>query len=168
MDKCVGNGSRLNKREVSAFSFVVEMKKYLLILLIITGSYGLKSQEVPLVRIIDGDTYVVLLNGIPQHVRLMNVDAPELKQTFGMSVKDSLNILLKAKTLKIAVLKKDIYGRILAKVSYQGIALDSLLVIKGWAWCYESYNTNYILPSLQKEALQARKGLWYCNKPVPP
>lgn len=144
------------------------MKKYLFILLFITGCYGLKSQEVPLIRVIDGDTYEVLLNGKKKHIRLMNVDAPELKQAFGLAVKDSLINLLKTKTVKIEIFKLDIYGRLLAKVSYQGKALDSLLVAKGWAWCYEKYNTKEALPSLQIIATSQGKGLWYSHRPVPP
>ena len=144
------------------------MKKYTLILLILTGCYGLKSQEVPIIRVIDGDTYEVLLNGKKQPIRLMNVDAPELKQAFGSVVKDSLNHLLKIKTVEISALKLDLYGRLLVQINYQGKALDSLLVAKGWAWCYEEYNTNKTLPTLQILATAQRKGLWRCHKPVPP
>ena len=144
------------------------MKKYLFILLFITGCYGLKSQEVSLIRVIDGDTYEVLLNGKKQPIRLMNVDAPELKQAYGAAVKDSLSQLFKSKTIKIAAFKLDIYGRLLVQINYQGKALDSLLVSKGWAWCYEKYNTNSLLAMQQIVAIQQRKGLWYCPKPVPP
>ena len=144
------------------------MKKYILILLIITGCYELKSQEVPIIRVIDGDTYEVLLNGKKQPIRLMNVDAPELKQAFGAAVKDSLSHLLKNKTVEISALKLDLYGRLLVQINIQGKALDSLLVAKGWAWCYEKYNTNETLPPLQIMAISKGKGLWYCHRPVPP
>ena len=144
------------------------MKKYILILLILTGCYELKSQDVSIIRVIDGDTYEVLLNGKKQPIRLMNVDAPELKQAFGSAVKDSLNHLLKNKTVEISALKLDLYGRLLVKINIQGKALDSLLVAKGWAWCYEEYNTNKTLPTLQILATAQRKGLWRCHKPVPP
>lgn len=144
------------------------MEKYILILLIITGCYELKSQEVPIIRVIDGDTYEVLLNGKKQPIRLMNVDAPELKQAFGLAVKDSLSLLLKNKTVEISALKLDIYGRLLVQINIQGKALDSLLVAKGWAWCYEKYNTNEALPPLQIKAKSKGKGLWYCYRPVPP
>lgn len=144
------------------------MKKYILILLIITVYYELKSQDVPIIRVIDGDTYEVLLNGKKQPIRLMNVDAPELKQAFGAAVKDSLSHLLKNKTVAITALKLDIYGRLLVQINYQGKALDSLLVVKGWAWCYEKYNTNDALPLLQIMAISKGKGLWYCHRPVPP
>jgi endonuclease YncB( thermonuclease family) len=144
------------------------MKKYILILLILTGCYELKSQEVPIIRVIDGDTYEVLLNGKKQPIRLMNVDAPELKQAFGAAVKDSLSHLLKNKTVEITAFRLDIYGRLLVQINYQGKALDSLLVAKGWAWCYEEYNTNKTLPTLQILTIAQRKGLWHCNKPVPP
>jgi micrococcal nuclease len=144
------------------------MKKYILILLIITGCYELKSQDVPIIRVIDGDTYEVLLNGKKQPIRLMNVDAPELKQAFGAAVKDSVSHLLKNKTVEISALKLDLYGRLLVQINIQGKALDSLLVAKGWAWCYEKYNTNETLPPLQIMAIAKRKGLWYCHRPVPP
>ncbi len=38
------------------------------------------------VKVIDGDTYKVLLNGKLQNIRLQNVDAPELDQYFGKAI----------------------------------------------------------------------------------
>jgi endonuclease YncB( thermonuclease family) len=101
-------------------------------------------------------------------IRVLNVDAPELNQAFGLKAKDSLTNLIQDKTISIAVLKTDLYGRLLAKVSFQGRALDSLLVANGWAWCYAKYNRNEMLPELQQMAVQSAKGLWQSQQAIPP
>lgn len=128
----------------------------------------LQSQEVKVQRVVDGDTYQVLLSGKKEMIRVLNVDAPELNQAFGLKVKDSLTNLILYKTILIEGIKTDLYGRLLAKVSFQGKALDSLLVANGWAWCYAKYNRNKILPELQQMAIQSAKGLWQCQQAVPP
>ena len=128
----------------------------------------LQSQEVKVLRVVDGDTYQVLLYGKKQMIRVLNVDAPELNQAFGLKAKDSLTNLIQDKTISIEVIKTDLYGRLIAKVSFQGKALDSLLVANGWAWCYAKYNRNEMLPELQQMAIQSAKGLWQCQQAVPP
>ena len=128
----------------------------------------LQSQEVKVLRVVDGDTYQVLLYGKKQMIRVLNIDAPELNQAFGLKAKDSLTNLIQDKTILIDVVKTDLYGRLLAKVSFQGKALDSLLVANGWAWCYAKYNRNEMLPELQQMAIQSAKGLWQCQQAVPP
>ena len=128
----------------------------------------LQSQEVKVQRVVDGDTYQVLLNGKKQMIRVLNVDAPELNQAFGLKAKDSLTNLILDKTILIEGIKNDLYGRLLVKVSFQGKALDSLLVANGWAWCYAKYNRNEMLPELQQMAIESAKGLWQCQQAVPP
>jgi len=144
------------------------MKNYILILLFMIAHCELQSQEVKVLRVVDGDTYQVLLYGKKQMIRVLNIDAPELNQAFGLKAKDSLTNLIQDKTISIAVLKTDLYGRLLAKVSFQGRALDSLLVANGWAWCYAKYNRNEMLPELQQMAVQSAKGLWQSQQAIPP
>ncbi|HAI9081870.1 TPA: thermonuclease family protein, partial [Escherichia coli] len=36
------------------------------------------------------------------------------------------------------------------------------------AWVYEQYNTDPVLPVLQNEARQQKRGLWSDADPVPP
>lgn len=38
----------------------------------------------------------------------------------------------------------------------------------GAAWVYEQYNTDPVLPVLQNEARQQKRGLWSDADPVPP
>ncbi len=144
------------------------MKNYILILLFMSALCELKSQEVKLLRVVDGDTYQVLLNGKKQMIRVLNVDAPELNQAFGLKTKDSLTNLIQNETITLEVIKTDMYGLLIAKVSFQGKALDSLLLANGWAWCYAKYNRNEMLPELQQKAIQSAKGLWQCQQAVPP
>lgn len=56
------------------------MKYLQTILLMLFFQIGAAAQFV--IKVIYGDTYKILLDGEVQHVRLKNVDAPELKQFF--------------------------------------------------------------------------------------
>ena len=156
------------KRGKELIVLLLHMKNYILFLLFMIARCELQSQEVKVLRVVDGDTYQVLQNDKKQMIRLANVDAPELNQAFGLKVKDSLTNLIQDKNILIMVIKTDLYGRLLAKISFQGADLDSLLVAKGWAWCYAKYNRNGMLPELQQIAIQSAKGLWQCQQAVPP
>ena len=120
------------------------------------------------VKVIDGDTYKVLINGKLQNVRLQNVDAPELGQCFGKNIKDSVTILLQNKVVKVVGSKTDLYGRLIAKISIKGMSLDSLLIAKGWAWFYTKYSKQLDLKIYENIARQKGLGTWQCPEPVPP
>lgn len=51
-------------------------------------------QEATILRIIDGDTVVASINGATNHLRLTNIDAPELTQPHGPASRDYLAALL--------------------------------------------------------------------------
>lgn len=70
------------------------MKK-LLTLAFLRTSINAFSQSMPLVtvrctRVIDGDTFEILWNGVKTNCRILNIDAPELKQDFGLKACDTL------------------------------------------------------------------------------
>ena len=95
------------------------------------------SQSFPdgkILRVIDGDTYVVSLNGVSYHCRLVNVDAPEKDQPFGIKVRDSVSGLILGRDCQVTIVGFDVYYRALCSVSVNHISLDSLLLAKGWAW----------------------------------
>lgn len=119
-------------------------------------------------RVIDGDTYQVLLQGTIQTVRLMHVDAPELDQYFGKTVKDSVTVLLERQMVQLTIHGKDIYGRVLAEITINGQSLDSLMVTKGWAFFYNKYSNKIVLGEYELAAKRKGLGLWYCANPVPP
>ena len=104
-------------------------------------SHSVLSQEVGrMVRVVDADTYDILTNGTTYRVRLLGVDAPEPDQAFGHQAADSvINLLGPKQRVLLTRRGVDLYGRTLATLRLpmgQGpaLALDLLLVIRGWTW----------------------------------
>ena len=64
-----------------------------------------------------------------------------------------------------SVLSADVHGQIYAP---DGMNVNQFMVRAGAAWVYEQYNTDPVLPVLQNEARQQKRGLWSDADPVPP
>ena len=120
------------------------------------------------VQVFDGDTYKVLDKGKFVIIRLANVDAPELSQYYGKTVKVCVSKLILGKTVKLEILRTDRYKRTVANVTIDGVSLDSLLVSNGWAWHYLPYSSHLYLSSYESKAVESGFGMWRCKKNVPP
>ena len=123
-------------------------------------------------RVLDGDTYEVLLPAGLVRVRLRGVDAPELNQPFGQQAADSVARLLRGRLLEVDRGAADQYGRALAGLrvsvrraggSRRWLRVDSLLVARGWAWAYAPGQTTTRWTVLQQTAQRGHRGLWRCG-----
>jgi endonuclease YncB( thermonuclease family) len=143
------------------------MKNIQLLLFILLVSLTTSAQLV--VHVYDGDTYRIIRDGKLQVIRLANVDAPELKQYYGTTVRHAVSNLVLGKVAEVVPIKKDWYGRTIAKVMVDGKSLDSLLIAKGWAWNYLPYSKyNPALSIYESQAKTAGLGMWKCMHNVPP
>ena len=142
------------------------MKYLQTILFILFFQIGASAQFV--VKVIDGDTYKIMLDGKEQHVRLKNVDAPELKQFYGEQSKNAVKALIEGHAVALQVTGTDLYGRLIAKIKVDGMCLDSLLVTRGLAWVYKDYCNEKILFSCEVLAKSRAVGLWMCKRNIPP
>ena len=128
-----------------------------------------KQEAGRVVRVVDGDTYDVLAGGVVYRVRLLGVDAPEPDQPFGHQAGDSVAQLLKsARPVLLGRRGVDLYGRTLATVRLPvaggpALALDSLLVVRGWAWAWNPKHRVAGRAAQQASAVAARRGLWKCG-----
>jgi len=135
-----------------------------------------QRQEAPrkadgsVVRILDGDTIEVMIEGKPARIRLHGIDCPEKNQAFGQKAKKVTAELAGGKTVKIITRDKDRYGRIVGEVILpDGRSLNSELVKAGLAWWYRQYAKNDAeLERLEKEAKEAKRGLWADKEPMAP
>ena len=127
-------------------------------------------------RVLDADTYEVLLPAGLVRVRLPGVDAPELSQPFGRPAADSVARLLRGWLLEVERGAPDPYGRTLAGLrvavatgggTRRWLRVDSLLVARGWAWAYEPGRAVPALAGLQELAQRQRRGLWRCGSLLP-
>lgn len=122
-----------------------------------------------MVAVHDGDTLTVLVERKQVRVRLIEIDAPELKQPYGARSKQSLSELCFGKTANLEVHDRDRYGRTLAQVHCSGKDANAEQVRRGYAWTYTRYAApDSPLFALEREARSARRGLWEDPTPTPP
>lgn len=69
------------------------------------------------IAITDGDTLTVACNGVPEKIRLVDVDAPEKSQPFGRAAKKFLSDLAYMHEVTIQRRGHDRYGRTLATIT---------------------------------------------------
>jgi micrococcal nuclease len=128
-----------------------------------------KEETGRVVRVVDGDTYDVLTGGTIYRVRLLGVDAPEPDQPFGPQAGDSVARLLRPeRPVLLGRRGMDLYGRTLATVRLPvaggpALALDSMLVVQGWAWAWDPKRRVAGRAAQQVAAVAARRGLWKCG-----
>ena len=118
----------------------------------------------------DGDTFEVLYDSIPGRVRLAEIDCPEKSQPFGKNARQYASDLCFGKMVTvISNGKRDRYGRVVGTITTtDGINVNESLVKAGLAWHYTQYSKNAGLSNLQKEAMDAKRGLWADKSPVAP
>ena len=131
---------------------------------------GLLSAKV--VRVVDGDTIEVSLDGSKEKVRLIGIDTPEsvhpdesknvpygkIASEFTRGKLDGKDVLL-----ELDVEERDRYGRLLAYVYIDGVMFNKTLLDEGHAMV-ATYppNVKYVevFTEAQKAAREAGKGLW--------
>src|SRR5205085_2880052 len=92
------------------------------------------------VRIADGDTITILDSGNMQHhIRLQGIDAPEMGQSFGKVAKWNLSRLIYEQSVNVEVMKTDRYGRLVGKVTLNGLDVGLEQIRAGYAWVYTDY-----------------------------
>ncbi len=123
----------------------------------------------------DGDTCTVLDANHTEHkIRLNGVDAPELGQAFGQASKRNLSDLVFGKTVNVETGKTDRYGRLVGTVLLDGKDVNFAQLRAGLAWYFKKYERDVAADRRQpyadaeREARQARRGLWADPNPQPP
>ena len=129
----------------------------------------LEAQETcRIIRVVDGDTFELLCDSQKRLTRLRNVDAPEVDQYYGQVVTDSLKSLLEGRLVQVHQSERDMYGRHLVKINWEGRSMDSFLIARGWAWHYHPFSDDSSLGHIQDEARENQCGFWQCGYNVPP
>ncbi len=122
------------------------------------------------VDVYDGDTFTVELNGVRERVRLIGIDAPELKDNphgpaHALAARDYLASLIAGETvdLVLGVKERDRYGRLLAYVYVNGLFINREMVRAGHAVTYtvppDVEHAEEFLEA-EREARAEGRGLW--------
>jgi len=123
------------------------------------------------VKIIDGDTFDLLLSGENRtvRIRLHGVDAPERGQDFYRASKDALGTLLEDAPLRVTATDTDRYRRVVGSIhTASGRWVNEDLVQQGMAWHYVRYSDDARLAAAERSARAARRGLWSFPNPTAP
>jgi endonuclease YncB( thermonuclease family) len=131
-----------------------------IVLLCTTGWIQAAEFTVKVIAVMDGDTLMVMQGDRPVKVRLAEIDAPEKAQPYGMASQQSLAELVMGKQIHVTSRAIDDYGRMIAIVSVAGLNVNHEQVRRGMAWEYSRFHNNTPVMALQREAQQARRGLW--------
>lgn len=141
-------------------------------LLNISNAYA----ETHLLRVLDGDTVIIQEDSRNYHLRLLDIDAPELKQAYGKKAKRALIQLCQPKqssatinvTIKVTLQGVDKYGRDLGHLFCNGEDVSMALVAQGMAWFNHPYSHRIDLQDLENHARENELGLWRQRNPSPP
>jgi len=116
----------------------------------LAAGYGVRGLDDPntgcrVLDVIDGDTVRVRRCGVAEVVRLLCVDAPEKGQAGFEAAKAQVEQLLAAGAVDLqgeredGLLKRDVYGRLLAYVWADGVLVNVELVRAGHSPYYVKY-----------------------------
>ncbi|WP_231433808.1 MULTISPECIES: thermonuclease family protein [unclassified Chryseobacterium] len=139
------------------------MMKRLFLLSLTFVSFIISAQiKAKVIKISDGDTITVLLEGnIQKKLRLAEVDCPESGQAFSKNAKDFTSAAVFGKEIIFIETDTDRYGRTIAKVYYDDHKyLSEELIKTGLGWWYHYFSKNSNLGKLEQEAQEKKLGLW--------
>ena len=126
------------------------------------------------VKVIDGDTVAVEINGKKETIRLIGIDTPETVdprkpvECFGIEASNKAKEILTGKSVKLEadsiVGERDKYGRLLRYIFLEdGTNFNKMMISEGYAYEY-TYNSPYKyqdeFKQAEKEAKEAKEGLW--------
>ena len=123
-------------------------------------------------KVIDGDTIWVRSDSTTIKVRLSYIDAPELKQMFGIQSKKYLTSLVLNKNVEIHSYRRDRYKRVIGEVyihnNNESVFINAKLLKSGHAWVYKRYRKNPYLMNLENFARMKKNGIWNLDNPKEP
>lgn len=141
------------------------MKHVLVAICIAVPLYAL-CLPAKVVRVIDGDTFVIETG---EHVRVIGINAPEMKTVYGQPAKEHLIALIDGKTVDLqndhTSADKDKFGRLLRYVFLNGVDIDKQMVADGYAIAFLKYRFDKEEEYKQTEldARQKKLGIWLTN-----
>ena len=117
------------------------------------------------IRVIDGDSVAMEVEGTVHEVRLVGLNAPEFDECFGSDARHALKALLATNvvTLEQAIGHTDIdrFGRLLRYVYADGEFINKSLITAGYATALDSPHThNDNFAALEDTAYAEQRGMW--------
>ena len=141
--------------------------------------YNSNSAQIPnglhkVIRVVDGDTVIIKINGKNETVRLIGINTPETVdprrpvECFGIEASNKAKEILSGKSVKLEadgfVGERDKYGRLLRYIFLEdGTNFNKMMISEGYAYEYTydlPYKYQNEFKQTENEAREAKKGLW--------
>ena len=147
---------------------IFSTKLVLFFLLLLLCAQALGATEGRCLRVSDGDTITIDAGGGKEKVRLIGIDAPELRQEGGPEAQQYLAKRILNRRVKVEGETRDRYGRLLGTVYLGEENINLSLVREGHAWDYRAYSAGPAYTRAERAARAARRGLWAQQNAVAP
>lgn len=143
-----------------------------LALAVLLGAAGAHAEffDGRVVRVFDGDTIELRVGDETRRVRLAGIDAPERGQPWAERSRQALSARVFGREVRINAVDTDSHGRTVGEVYADGVCVGCELVRDGHAWVYRRYSDDPVLLDLERQAREARRGVWALpeSQAVPP
>lgn len=116
----------------------------------------------------DGDTVKIKDADREYKLRLIDIDAPERNQAYGLISRRALIQFCKNAEVKVYISEQDKYQRSLGKLHCNKLDASEFMVKHGHACFNRKYSMDYMLTLLEDETRKNKLGLWEAKKPTPP
>lgn len=147
------------------------MKLFSLILILLTITATIDAQtklKGKAIKIIDGDTFDLLVDKTTYRIRLADIDCPEKGQDYYKISKQALSDYLYGSYIEVIYTKKDRNGRILGTVYNGPVYINLIMVEEGYAWHFKKYSSDQRFAKAEINSKKAKRGLWKQPKPIAP
>ena len=128
--------------------------------LLYIGSATAENISGELIKVVDGDTIQLLINGKKERILLAEIDTPETKQDYGIEATEALSALLSFGDITIRLTDIDRYKRRVAHVYIDKQWVNLIMVEQGHAWVYTQYARSKALFNAEQQARGKLLGLW--------
>ena len=151
------------------------LKKTLLVILLFFSSVAVAEVLLgTVIAVHDGDTITLRTETNKKKIRLAGIDAPELKQPYGVESQSALREAVFDKVILVETSRNDKYGRAIGKVILDGQDINLKQIQSGGAWVYRAYlkelskedRVFYLEAEAQSKAIAA--GLWKDSNAIEP
>lgn len=132
--------------------------------LLLIAPLAVHAHEV--IRVADGDSMTLQIGTRQLKLRLAGIDAPEIKQAFGLQARRSLHQLCFGKDAQYDAEAIDRFGRTVATVRCNGVDASRAQLERGMAWAFRQKDRD--LKALETAARSNKIGLWSAPHPVAP
>lgn len=154
-------------------SFLARHAAAILVVLATCAAAGARAQVAAGVvrHVIDGDTLVLQPDpeaGEPIRLRLLGIDAPEICQSGGIEARDAMAQRVAGRSVQAIGRIEDDYHRRLVTITLDGEDIGAWMVRQGHAWNARYRGKPGPYAREEREARDARRGVFAAPDPLPP